>query len=285
MKLFIFGLGYTALQFVEKYRDRFDKITGTVRSEAKRDRLAGVPCEVLLFNDGIADPQIGTRASEADCLLISTPTASGTDPVLSAFPNLLAACRLSRVVYLSTIGVYADSTGRWIDETAPLTRSQDRRGARIAAENAWTAAAGDRLSILRLAGIYGPERNALQRLREGTARRIVKPGHVSNRIHVGDAAQAIAAAFAHPTGGIWNVCDDEPAPPDEVIAFAAALLDLPEPPAEDFADASMTAMARSFYATSNRVRNDRLKSELGVHLDYPTYREGLRNLAQEYARL
>jgi nucleoside-diphosphate-sugar epimerase len=138
--------------------------------------------------------------------------------------------------------------------------------------------APERTSILRLAGIYGPGRNALVNLRADTARRIVKPGQVFNRIHVADIAHVIAAAFAHETTGIWNVCDDEPAPPQDVVTFAASLMGIAPPPEIDFASAEMSAMARSFYATNNRISNARLKRDLNIDLAYPTYRDGLKAL-------
>lgn len=277
MNLFVFGLGYTALRFVDMYADRFETITGTVRSNEKKDTLLRQGYDALVFDQDAVDPDVVARAQVADLLLVSIPAPSGVDPVLSAFPKLIAGSR-SRIVYLSTIGVYADHSGAWIDETASLITSNDRRGARIRAEQAWMTAAGERLRILRLAGIYGPDRNALQRLRNGTARRIVKEGQVTNRIHVDDAARAIAAAFEYPHAGTWNVCDDEPAPPQDVITYGAQLMGVAPPTDEDFATADMTPMARSFYATSNRVRNAKLKSELGVALAYLTYRDGLKAL-------
>ena len=278
MKLFIFGLGYTAIRFLELYGNRFETVAGTVRTDAKKTALRRQGYDAFRFDQETIDAEVAQRVNEAECLLVSVPAPSGIDPVLTAFPALLSDKPHARIVYLSSIGVYADHAGQWIDETAPLIASADRRGARIRAEQAWIAAAGERLRILRLAGIYGPGRNALERLRAGTARRIVKPGQVTNRIHVDDAAHAISAAFDHPNGGTWNVCDDEPAPPQDVIAHGAELIGIKPPPEEDFATADMTPMARSFYATSNRVRNDRLKTELGVTLAYPTYRDGLRAL-------
>jgi nucleoside-diphosphate-sugar epimerase len=151
---------------------------------------------------------------------------------------------------------------------------------RVAAEQAWTDTTGGDAAILRLAGIYGPGRNALVTLRAGTARRIIKPGQVFNRIHVDDIASAIMAAIHHPSGGTWNVCDDEPAPPQDVIAYAAKLMNVAPPPEEPFETAEMSAMARSFYASSARVSNAKMKRELGVTLAYPTYRHALEALWQ-----
>ena len=172
--------------------------------------------------------------------------------------------------------------GGWVDEATPLTPATARGRARVAAEAAWQAlaeGAGLPLHIFRLAGIYGPGRGPFAKVRAGTARRIVKPGQVFSRIHVDDIARVLAASIARPfPGAIYNVCDDDPAPPQDVIAHAASLLGLPPPPDEPFDTAEMTAMARSFYAESKRVRNDRIKAELGVRLAYPTYREGLAAL-------
>jgi nucleoside-diphosphate-sugar epimerase len=180
-----------------------------------------------------------------------------------------------KIIYLSTIGVYGDHAGSWVDESTPPQAGLDRTRMRIAAEQAWTDATGGDAAILRLAGIYGPGRNALAALRAGTARRIIKPGQVFNRIHVDDIASAIMAAIQHGRGGTWNVCDDEPAPPQDVIAYAAQLMGVAPPPEEAFATAEMSAMARSFYASSARVANAKLKRELGVTLACPTYRHGL----------
>jgi nucleoside-diphosphate-sugar epimerase len=181
---------------------------------------------------------------------------------------------------LSTIGVYGDHAGGWVDESTPPKADLDRTRMRVAAEQAWTDTTGGDAAILRLAGIYGPGRNALVTLRAGTARRIIKPGQVFNRIHVDDIASAIMAAIHHPSGGTWNVCDDEPAPPQDVIAYAAKLMNVAPPPEEPFETAEMSAMARSFYASSARISNAKMKRELGVTLAYPTYRHALDALWQ-----
>ena len=194
-----------------------------------------------------------------------------------------AAGSLRAVVYLSTIGVYGDHGGAWVDETSAAAPRSERGRARLAAEAQWRAlgeAAGVPVHILRLAGIYGPGRNLLLKLREGGARRIAKPGQIFNRAHVEDIAQAIGLALAAPgPGGVWNVTDEEPAPPQDVIAFAAQLLGLEPPPEEAFDTADMTPIARSFYADNKRVSIAKLKRELGFKPKYPTYREGLRALA------
>jgi nucleoside-diphosphate-sugar epimerase len=281
MKLFVFGLGYSSLRLLDLYADRFARMSGTVRRPEKRERLrqSGLHrrLAVHLFDGATHDPEIAALAAEADVLLVSVPPGQAGDPVLAAFGEMLRTGS-ARVVYLSTVGVYGDHRGAWIDEETEATADSERAKARLAAEAGWRTIAGNRLAILRLAGIYGPERNALARLRDGSARRIIKPDQVFNRIHVDDIARAIMAAVAREASGVFNVCDDEPAPPQDVIAHAAQLLGVVPPPDEDYATAQMTPMARSFYASSNRVRNIRAKRDLGLELAFPTYREGLERL-------
>ncbi|WFU74333.1 SDR family oxidoreductase [Bradyrhizobium sp. CB2312] len=272
MRLFILGLGYSARYFVGRFADSFSHIAGTVRDPAQRNDLAGI--EVHEFSGGSPARETVKRISEAEVLLISIPPGSTGDPAISAFRDVLAAGR-RKVVYLSTIGVYGDHAGGWVDESTPPQAALERTRMRVAAEQAWTDATGGDAVILRLAGIYGPGRNALVTLRAGTARRIIKPGQVFNRIHVDDIASTIMAAVQCQGGGIWNVCDDEPAPPQDVIAYAAQLMNVAPPPEEAFETAEMSAMARSFYASSARVSSAKLKQELGVALAYPTYRHGL----------
>ncbi len=278
VRLFVFGLGYSANRFIASHGDQFTAIAGTVRATGKTAALAPARnVETLVFNPEITDPAIADRLANADALLVSIPPGADGDPVLQAFCSQIVASGIPRIVYLSSVGVYGDHQGAWIDETAPVS-GEGRRKARIDAEDAWLAAAGHRTTILRIAGIYGPGRNALENLKAGTAHRIVKPGQVFNRIHVDDIATAIAMAFKHPQTGIFNLCDDEPAPPQDVVTYAAALMGVAPPPEQDFATAEMSPMARSFYASNNRISNARLKRELGVKLAFPTYREGLAAL-------
>lgn len=272
MRLFILGLGYSARHFVRRFGGSFSHVAGTVRDPAKRDDLAGV--ELHAFSGRRPADATVERIRDADVLLISIPPGSAGDPALAAVGDVIAAGR-RKVVYLSTIGVYGDHAGGWVDESTPPQSGLDRARMRVAAERAWTDTVQGGVAILRLAGIYGPGRNALVTLRSGTARRIIKPGQVFNRIHVDDIASAIMAAINHNSRGTWNVCDDEPAPPQDVIAYAAQLMDIAPPAEEAFATAEMSAMARSFYASSARVSNAKLKHELGVTLTYPTYRHGL----------
>jgi nucleoside-diphosphate-sugar epimerase len=196
--------------------------------------------------------------------------ASLTDTFTAAAPHL------RWVGYLSTTGVYGDHQGGWVDEQTPLSPSTARGQARVQAEAAWRSMPQLPLHIFRLAGIYGPGRGPFSKVRNGTARRIIKQGQVFSRIHVEDIALALELSLASPgTAPIYNLCDDDPAPPEDVIAHAADLLGLPVPEAVDFATAEMTPMARSFYAESKRVQNDLIKRELGWRPAYPDYRSGL----------
>ncbi|WP_298877094.1 SDR family oxidoreductase [uncultured Bradyrhizobium sp.] len=278
MRLFILGLGYSARHFFRRYGGSFSHVAGTVRDPTTRDDLAGL--ELHGFAGSRPADATVDRIRDADVLIVSIPPGSTGDPALATLGDVLAADR-RKVVYLSTIGVYGDHAGGWVDETTPPQSSLDRARMRVAAEQAWTETAHGNVAILRLAGIYGPGRNALVTLRGGTARRIIKPGQVFNRIHVEDIASAIMAAINHGSGGTWNLCDDEPAPPQDVITYAAQLIGVTPPAEEAFATAEMSAMARSFYASSARVSNTKLKRELGVTLAYPTYRHGLDALWRE----
>jgi len=286
--LLCFGLGYSCEHYLTRFGGRFDRIIGTVRTP---DRAAALTSKfssqqtisVLTFDGASATSGLNKLIDEADAILTSVPPGTDGDPVLAHFGDVLARSPRQRsIVYLSTIGVYGDTDGAWVDETSEALPGSARSKPRLAAEHVWQklSAMGRAVAVLRLAGIYGPGRNALVNVANGTAKRIVKPGQVFNRIHVHDIAQAIDACFARGANGIFNVADDEPGPPQDVIAFAAKLLDVPPPPEIPFAVAqkSMSPMARSFYAENRRVRNDKLKRDLGVRLNYPTYRDGLRAL-------
>jgi nucleoside-diphosphate-sugar epimerase len=288
------GFGYSAQHYVALYGERFDRIVGTTRSEENAAALAvrrfGVNAvEMLIFDGSAASPPIAAAIADATVLLDSIAPDGGVDPVLSHFRAAVAAApRLASIVYLSTIAVYGNHDGRWVDETTPLAPAVTRASDRIEAERAWQAlgdARGVPVAIIRIAGIYGPGASALETVKAGRARRIVKPGQVFNRIHVGDLAQiadnAIDAALTRGGGGVFNAADDEPAAPGDPIAFAASLLGVAPPPEIAFEEAkkTMSPFAVSFYGESKRVRNDRIKSVLGVVLHYPTYREGLRALA------
>lgn len=276
--LLSFGHGYSAQALARLLLPRGWRVTGTSRDPGKRAQ-DGVG--MVRFPGG----DLSGVLSEASHLLISAgPDAQG-DPVLRALRREIAQGSFAWVGYLSTTGVYGDHGGGWVDEDTPLTPSTRRGRWRRAAEAEWQALDLP-LHIFRLAGIYGPGRGPFAKVRAGTARRIIKPGQVFSRIHVEDIAQVLAASIARPDpGAIYNVCDDLAAPPQDVIGHAAELLGLPLPPPEPFETAEMSPMARSFYAESKRVRNDRIKADLGVRLKYPDYRAGLAQLlAQELAQ-
>jgi len=268
------GHGYSAQALARLLVPQGWRVMGTLRDPARADDLRRAGVEPLIWPLETLAPAL----SRATHILSSVAPGPGGDPVLARHAAELAAARPLWVGYLSTTGVYGDHGGGWVDEATPLTPSTERGRARVQAEAAW-AALGLPLHIFRLAGIYGPGRGPFEKVRQGTARRIVKPGQVFSRIHVEDIAQVLAASIARPDpGAVYNVCDDDPAPPEDVIAHAAQLLGLPVPPAESWESAEMTPMARSFYAESKKVRNDRIKRDLGVRLIFPDYRAGLAAL-------
>jgi nucleoside-diphosphate-sugar epimerase len=272
-----FGHGYSARALARLLRPRGWRIVGTARSPARLAEIAAAGDQPVLWPGSDLRPFLDT----ATHLLSSVPPDEAGDPVLRDWGEEIAerAPRFAWAGYLSTTGVYGDRGGGWVDESSELRPATARGRLRVEAEAAWRALPGLPLHVFRLAGIYGPGRGPFEKVRQGTARRIVKPGQWFSRIHVDDIAQALLASIARPAAGaVYNLCDDDPAPPEDVIAHAARLLGRPVPPAEDFAAAEMTPMARSFYAESKRVRNDRLKRELGVTLLYPDYRSGLAAL-------
>jgi len=285
MNLFCFGLGYSAETLIDRHGGAFAGFSGTVRSAGKAERLRSRGIDAIVYADGAGVPQVASTLKEADCLLVSAAPDEAGDPMLRQLGfELRAATRLHTIIYLSTVGVYGDHGGAWIDETAELKPTSERGRRRVTAEASWLAFGRERgikVQIHRLAGIYGPGRSAIDDLRAGTARRIIKEGQVFNRIHVADIAGAALAGFRHPDAeGAFNICDDEPCPPQDVVSYAASLLGMPPPPETPFAEAQLSEMARSFYAESKRCSNRRLREVLGYSLRYSTYREGLRALAE-----
>ncbi|MFQ1701977.1 SDR family oxidoreductase [Loktanella agnita] len=279
--LLSFGHGYSARALSRILLPQGWRVIGTTRSEEKAPGLMTEGIEPRIWPGA----DMGPALDAATHLLISAAPDDAGDPVLAQLHDAIAARagQFAWVGYLSTTGVYGDHGGDWVDEATPLTPATKRGIARVEAEAAWAAIPALPLHIFRLAGIYGPGRGPFSKVRNGTARRIIKPGQLFSRTHVADIARVLAASIARPNpGAVYNVCDDDPAPPEDVIAYAAELLGVPVPPAEDFATAEMTPMARSFYAESKKVRNNRIKEELSVELLYPDYRSGLKALlAQE----
>ncbi|MES2845478.1 MAG: SDR family oxidoreductase [Pseudomonadota bacterium] len=267
------GHGYSAQALARRLSPQGWTVIGTTRNPAKADALRAAGVEPLVL-----PADLRPALARATHILSSVAPDDQGDPILRDHADAIAAAQPDWVGYLSTTAVYGDHKGGWVDEDTALTPTTARGAARVAAEGAWTDL-GLPLHIFRLAGIYGPGRGPFEKVRDGSARRIIKPGQVFSRIHVDDIAQVLEASMAAPhPGRVYNVCDDDPAPPEDVIGYAAELLGLPPPPAIPYDQAEMTPMARSFYAESKRVRNDRIKDELGVSLLYPTYRQGLVGL-------
>jgi nucleoside-diphosphate-sugar epimerase len=277
------GFGYSARHFVAEFGPRFERVVGTTRDPHK---IAGTSVELLMFSAHPSEP-LREAVAEASHLLISAAPGETGDPVLTVFANdIAAASQLQSIVYLSSIGVYGDHAGAWVDETTPTVPAHQRGGARVKAELDWQTLGRQRnipVAILRLGGIYGPGQNAFVRLLAGRAHRIDKPGHVANRIHVADIVQAIEAAVRLHYDGVVNVTDGEPASPNEQIEYASKLLGIAPPPLLPFDEAKRTLspFLMSFYDGCARIRNERLKRDLGVTLRYPNYRVGLDALRED----
>ena len=272
--LLCFGLGYSARTLAERLAARGWEIRGTTRRPDKADALAARGWRMFPFDRERPLPP-GAFAGVTHALTSIAPDEAG-DPALDLHAADLRGA--GWIGYLGTTGVYGDRQGGWVDEDSPIEPTLARADRRARAEAAWLES-GLPVHIFRLAGIYGPGRNAFMNLKEGTARRIVKPGQVFSRIHVEDIANVLEASIARPRpGAIYNVCDDEPAPPDEVVTHAAELMGVEPPPAQPYETAELSPMARTFYKDNRRVRNERIKRELGVTLAYPSYREGLAAL-------
>lgn len=268
------GHGYSARALARRLVPQGWRIIGTTRNPAKADQFRREGVEPLLWPG-----DLDWVLEEATHILCSAAPDAKGDPFLQAVPEI-AKSKAGWVGYLSTTGVYGDHDGGWVDEATPLTPQSARGRQRVLAEGQWLAT-GLPVHIFRLAGIYGPGRGPFEKVRDGTARRIIKPGQVFSRIHVDDIAQVLEASIHHPNpGAAYNVCDDNPCPPQEVIGYAAQLLGMPEPPAVPFEEVAptMTPMALGFYSESKKVRNDRIKEELGVKLLYPDYPQGLAAL-------
>lgn len=271
--LLCLGYGYSAATLAARLVPQGWTVIGTIRHADAAAGLVAQGVEPLVLPADLAP----ALARATHVLATAAPDGNG-DPFLGTALDAIRAARPVWVGYLSTTAVYGDHQGAWVDETTPPTPQSARAVLRILAEQQWLAT-GLPVHIFRLAGIYGPGRGPFEKVRDGSARRIIKPGQVFSRIHVDDIAATLMASMARPNpGAVYNVCDDDPAPPEDVLAHAAALLGLPEPPGVPYEAAEMSPMARSFYGESKRVRNDRIRGELGVELAYPTYREGLAGL-------
>lgn len=283
MRIFCFGFGYSAAALATRLQGREDVAIVGTRTRATADGTDGI--SIATYQGDARSRAVVDLFDGATHVLVSIPPDIEGCAALRHFGDDLAdSPSLAWVGYLSTIGVYGDHRGAWIDEDTPVKPASERSLRRWQAEQGWRAfgqASGKRVQVFRLPGIYGPGRSVLDTLRAGTAKRLIKPGQVFNRIHVDDIAQALDMAMSRPSRhDLFNVTDDEPCPPEDVVAYGAELLGLPPPPATPFEAARLSPLAASFYAESKRVRNARLKQSLGLSLLYPTYREGLLAVLQ-----
>ena len=284
--LFVFGLGFSGHALSTRLMALGWKVRATTRNPEKAKALIQAGIEASLFDSDAPLSDMGVLDGVTH-LLASVPPDPDSDPVLRHNGKEIAAraAQFSWAGYLSTTGVYGDRGGDWVDEASSLEPATERGRWRVLAEAGWCAlwrAHGLPVHLFRLAGIYGPGRNALETVRQGKARRIVKPGQVFSRTHVSDIAAVLAASIARPNpGAAYNVCDDDPAPPQDVVLHACELLGVEPPPEIPFDDAELSKMARSFYAESKKVSNTRIKNELGVTLEYPDYRAGLAALLED----
>jgi nucleoside-diphosphate-sugar epimerase len=283
LRVFFFGAGYCARRLIQ--REPWIEASGTARTVEAVAALRREGVEAYRFDGAEAEPGLEQALKHAEAIVVSIPPLDGAGATAERFAAAIAAApALRRILYYSTIGVYGDHAGAWVEETSATLTRIARGLARLEDEARWATAArarGAEADILRLSGIYGPGRNALINLSRGEGRRIVKPGHVFNRAHVDDIAEATKLVLTRGLPGqIWNVADNEPAPPQDVVAYAAALLGLTPPPEEPFDEARLSPRAREFYADNKRVSIAKAKTLLGFEPAYPTYREGLKALAE-----
>jgi nucleoside-diphosphate-sugar epimerase len=288
MRAFFFGLGYSSLASARKLRDRDDSvvISGTVRTQEKAIRLTQSGIAAVAFDGTAPGADVGAALRPATHVVISAaPDASGDAVLRNHRADLDAMPDLSWLCYYSTVGVYGDLSGAWVDESTALEPKNLRSDLRIKAEDEWrdyAKARGVPLCILRLAGIYGPGRSSFDKVADGTARRIIKEGQVFNRIHVEDIGRVTVLAAEQRLDGTFNLADDEPCPPQDLITYAAEKMGVAPPPEVPFETAEMTPMARSFYSDNKRVSNRAIKEALGISLLYPNYRAGLDAIWEEF---
>ncbi|HWT61432.1 MAG TPA: SDR family oxidoreductase [Ochrobactrum sp.] len=276
MRIFLFGAGYSARAFSRLMTGEAERIDGTTRNEQNFPTLEKAGIAPIIFDGETASPELLDRLAKSTHVVISISPRESGDPSLAIVEEALRRPdnTIRWIGYLSTVGVYGNHDGNWIDETAPCEPTSRRSLERVEAEKAWDALStqhGTPVALLRLSGIYGPGRNAFINLERGTARRIIKEGQVFNRIHVDDIAGSLRFLAGTNTGGAFNITDNEPAPPQDVVVYAAELMGVAPPPEVPFEEADMTPMARSFYGENKRVSNQRIK-DLGYEFTYPDYR-------------
>lgn len=283
-KLVCFGLGFTGSALVREVRARGWTASGTCRENAQKDFWVEAGVQSYGFDGKEGSEAVENAVREASHVLVTIPPQKEVgDVVLKYYKKILTgSSQLRWLGYLSTTGVYGNRDGGWVDETSELKPGFDHQRRRVEAEGQWRDLYREHqvpVHVFRLAGIYGPGRNLLQRVRQGTAKRIDQPGLVFNRIHMEDVVQVLSASMDHPhPGAIYNVSDDVPSSPAEAVAFACELLHVEVPPLIALEDAELSKMGRGFYLTNKKVRNHKVKEELGIQLRYPDYKAGLRAL-------
>lgn len=285
MRIFIFGAGYSGRAFARRMAGRAEWIAGTTRSEGKLDALSRDGMRPVLFDGAAPSPEAQALLAGTTHLVLSAGPQNGEDPVLAAArePILAAMPALEWIGYLSTVGVYGDHDGAWVTEDGECRPSAQRSTERLKAEAGWLDLGRERgvpVAVLRLSGIYGPGRNALVNLAGGTAKRVIREGQVFNRIHVADIAAALEHLGTRGLGGIYNVTDDRPCPPQDVITFAASLMGVAPPPEVPFEEAALSPMALSFWGENKRVSNAKIR-QTGFDFGYPDYETALTRMWRE----
>jgi len=285
MRIFLFGAGYSARAFSRLMTGEAERIDGTTRNEQNFPLLEKSGIAPIIFDGETAPPDLIDRLAKSTHVVISISPRESGDPSLAIVEEALRrpGNTIRWIGYLSTVGVYGNHDGNWIDETAPLAPTSRRSLERVEAESAWEALSerhGTPVALLRLSGIYGPGRNAFVNLERGTARRIIKDGQVFNRIHVDDIAGSLRFLAGTNSGGAFNITDSEPAPPQDVVAYAAELMGVAIPPEIPFEEADLTPMGRSFYGENKRVSNQRIKA-LGYDFIYPDYKAAFSAMWQD----
>jgi nucleoside-diphosphate-sugar epimerase len=286
MTILIFGFGYTSKSCALVLSEQEKSITVTVRSKAKRDALQAQGFDAYCFDGTYYDAELESKIAHATHIIVSAPPDDLGDPTLRCFlQHLHKATQLQSIIYFSTIGVYGNFDGAWIDETTQPNAISVRATRRLEAEQAWINLGKTHninTHVLRLAGIYGAGRNALTDFANGKARRIFKENQVFNRIHVDDITRVVKLLIdTKPVSNIWNICDHEPCPPQDVVLYAAQLLGVEAPPLQPYETAELTDMGRAFYSENKRVSNKAVREKLGFEFNYPTYREGLQALLKQ----
>ena len=283
MRLFVFGVGYSATACVKLLQEKCDLISGTTRTTEKAAYLKNSEIDSYIFDGETKNPDICCALKNSTHLIISIAPSEHGDCVLQNYRNEIIDSSIEWIGYLSTVGVYGNHNGDWVDENSECRPTSNRSIYRIKTESDWSNLARQKnipISILRLAGIYGPGRNTFINLTRGTAKRIIKPGQVFNRIYVDDIAGAVATSIEQTYNGTLNVSDGNPCPPQDVVTFAAALLGVDPPDEVPFESANISPMARSFYSENKRVSNQKLNTSLGYNLKFPNYRIALKHLIE-----